>query len=313
MAADGGGEPRRVVLAATLASGAAAVLKLSAAFVSGSPSLLAEGVHSVADVANRGMLLFGLGLARDRTWDRHPIGRGSDAHFWAFLAALGMFFAGGMFSVVAGISVLAGPDRDPGSQLAAVSVLLIALGLEALSFRVTLRAFGATRGDLTLREAVFGGRDPLIPMVLLQNTGAMLGLIVALIAVVTSWASGSSIADGVGSIVIGLLLCAMGLSLAHDTRGILIGESASGAVRKRALELARGTPGVEDVAQLHTLHLDPEIIVLALKVRLVPGTSPAEADEIAAELRTRVQADLPAMKHVVVEAEPEAPPRSKRA
>jgi cation diffusion facilitator family transporter len=302
-----------VVLAAALASGAKAVLELGAALFCASPSLLSAGVHSVADLANRGMLLFGLGLARDREWDRHPIGRANESHFWAFLGALGLFFAGGMFSLYAGIDELSGAERASGSRLLSTAVLLSAVVVEAASFRVTLRQFAHTRGDRSIRDAIFGGKDPVIPMVLLQNTGAMLGLVVALIAVVTSWATGSSIADGIGSIVIGVLLFAIGLSLAHDTRGILIGESASSAVRKRVLQIARGTPGVEDVAQLHTLHLDPESIVLALKIRLAPGTSPEEAERISGELRTRVSDELPAMKHVVVEPEPDSPPLSRRA
>jgi cation diffusion facilitator family transporter len=309
MAGHGGGNAREVVLAAMLGNGAIAIAKFVAAYISGSITMLAEGVHSVADTANQALLLLGMGLAKKPDYDRYPLGRAKEAYFWAFIVALMLFFLGGVFAIYEGVHQLAEKDHVPGSQLVPVIVLSLSICFEGGSFWVAFREFQKSRGDRPLKEALFGGKDPTIPIVLLQVTGAMLGLIVALIAVVTSWVSRSAVADGVGSIVIGVLMCAIGISLAHDTRSLLLGESATPEMRKRALELARGTPGVEDVTQLMTLHLGPDTVLLALKIRLRSGMSVEEIEVVVDDLETRVRAEIPAMKRIFVEPDGDWEPK----
>jgi cation diffusion facilitator family transporter len=313
MAGHGKGDPRKVVLAAMLGNAAIALAKFVAAFLSGSITMLAEGVHSVADTANQGLLLLGMGLSKKDDWDRYPLGRAKESYFWAFIVALMLFFLGGVFAVYEGIHKLTEAEHEPGSQLWPVMVLLLAICFEAGSFYVAMREFQKSRGSKTIKEALFGAKDPTIPIVLLEDTGAILGLVVALIAVIATWTTGSSIADGVGSIVIGVLLCSIGLSLAHDTRSLLLGESATPEMRQKALELARGTEGVEDVTQLIAMHLGPDTVLLALKIRLRAAMPVEEVEKVIDQLEARIRAEIPEMKSIFVEPDSDWEPPVKPA
>lgn len=313
MAGHGKGDPRKVVLAAMLGNGAIAIAKFVAAFFSGSITMLAEGVHSVADTANQGLLLLGMGLSKKPDWDRYPLGRAKESYFWAFIVALMLFFLGGVFAVYEGIHKLTETEHEPGSQIVPVIVLVLALFFEGGSFFVAMREFQKSRGTKPLTEALFGAKDPTIPIVLLEDTGAMLGLVVALIAVITTWATGSSVADGVGSIIIGVLLCTIGLALARDTRSLLLGETITPEMRKKALELARGTNGVEDVTQLIAMHLGPDTVLLALKIRLRAGMPVEDVEKVIDDLEARIRAQIPEMKSIFVEPDSDWEPPAKTA
>jgi cation diffusion facilitator family transporter len=301
LALPGKGDARKVVLAAMIGNGLIAIAKFVAAFFSGSITMLAEGVHSVADTANQALLLLGMGLSKREDRELYPLGRAKESYFWAFIVALMLFFLGGVFATYEGIHKLMQTGEAPGSQLVPVIVLSLSIVFEAGSFLVAYREFQKARGDTPLKEALFGGKDPTIPLVLLEDTGAMLGLVIALVAVTTTWVTGSPIADGVGSIVIGVLLCVIGVVLAHDTRSLLIGESATPSMRRRALELASETDGVEAVTQLISMHLGPDTVLLALKVRFRQGMTIREAEGVINALEARIRGELPQMKRIFVE------------
>jgi cation diffusion facilitator family transporter len=295
------GDPKKVVVAALVANGGIAVAKFVAAWLSGSTTMIAEGVHSVADSANQALLLLGMLLAARKAPALYPLGRQKERYFWAFLVSLTLFFLGGVFAIYEGVGRLGGGHGPPISPIAAVVVLVVSIGLEIGSFAVAIREFNRMRGTRPIRQALFSSKDPTIPVVLLEDAGAVAGLFIALAAVLLTWATGSPIADGVGSIVIGVLLCAIGLVLAGDTKSLLIGESASPEQEQEVLVQAEGTPGVDAVTQLLTMHLGPSSVLLALKVRFRDGMSVAEIEGTINAVEERIRAAIPEMTRIFVE------------
>ncbi|HEX6764404.1 MAG TPA: cation diffusion facilitator family transporter [Polyangiaceae bacterium] len=292
---------RKVVMAALAANAGIAVAKFIAAWLSSSTTMIAEGVHSVADSANQALLLLGMMLAQRKAPALYPLGRQKERYFWAFMVSLTLFFLGGVFAIYEGIHRLRAGHGEPVSPIAAVLVLGISIALESGSFLVAIREFNRSRGKRSFYQALFGSKDPTIPVVLLEDAGAVVGLTVALVAVVLSWVTGSPVADGVGSIVIGVLLCMIGLLLAGDTKSLLIGESASPEVEQAVLEQAEGTPGVEAVTQLLTMHLGPDSVLLALKVRFRAGMAVGEIETTINALEARIRAARPEMTRIFVE------------
>lgn len=288
-------------MAALLANGGIAIAKFVAAWLSGSVAMVAEGVHSVADTSNQALLLVGMGLAARRDPDRFPMGRAAEQYFWAFIVSLMLFFLGGVYALYEGIHKVTQPDSAPGSLIAPVVVLGISILLEGKSFLVAIKEFNHQRGSRPVKEALFKGRDPVIPVVLLEDAGALFGLVVALIAVGVSWLTGSTFADGIGSIVIGLLLCGIGVILAYETHGLIIGEGVTPEDKRLALRLARDTDGVEDVTQILSLHLGPDSAILALKVKFPKGITVEEVEAITDAVEARIREKLPHMKRIFIE------------
>ena len=296
-----GGDPKKAVIAALVANGGIAIAKFVAAYLSGSATMLAEGVHSVADTANQALLLVGMALSARGATALHPFGRHRESYFWAFIVSLMLFFLGGVFAIYEGVHKLTHPGGEHGSLVAPVVVLVVAIVLEAGSFYIAAREFQKARGGRSIRDALFSGKDPVIPLVVLEDSGAILGLVIALAAVLLSWATGNPIFDGAGSIFIGVLLCIIGVALAHDTRSLLIGEGIDEGSRKQVIELAAGTPGVEAVTQVLSLHLGPDAVLLALKVRFREHMDLPEVERAINDIEHRVSSSLPIMKRIFVE------------
>jgi cation diffusion facilitator family transporter len=301
----GQGDPRKVVIAALLGNAGIALAKFVAAFLSGSTTMLAEAVHSVADTANQGFLLIGMKLSDKSAPGRYPLGRSKETYFWAFIVSLFLFFMGGVFAVYEGVHKLQGHAEKPGSQLAPLIVLGISLVMEGMSFSVAFKEFNKSRGKRSFFQALFDGRDPTIPVVLLEDTGAVFGLLFAFLAVVVTSITGDTRFDGIGSIAIGVLLCAIGVALARDTRSLLIGEGITDEMRDRVFEVATEVPDVLEVRQLLSLHLGPDSVLLALKVRFSPDLQLKQVEQSINALEKRIRAELPQMKKIFVEPDSE--------
>lgn len=309
MGGHAGADPKKVVKAAMYANGGIAIAKFIAAYLSGSTTMLAEGVHSVADTANQGLLLVGILLSSRKADERFPMGRASESYFWSFIVALLLFFLGGVFAIYEGVHKLQHVGEEAhGIPWAPMAVLVVSIGLEGGSFLVAWREFQKSRGKQSYREALFGGKDPVIPVVLLEDTGAIVGLVVALVAVVVGWLTGSGVADGVGSIVIGALLCIIGVVLAKDTRSLLIGEGVSRAVKLDTIAIVEATPGVARVRQLLSLHLGPDTVLLALKVQFADGLTMAQVEKVTDALEANIREKHPSMKRIFVEADSDYDP-----
>ncbi len=295
---------RKVVLAALAGNVAIALCKFAAAWATASTSTLAEAVHSLADTGNQGLLLVGMSLAARPATERFAFGRASEQYFWPFVVALLLFSVGGAFAVFEGTSQLLHPT--PGgthAQVWSLIVLGVSLALEGASFRVALGEFRKLARGRTLRRTLEDVRDPTIPLVLAEDTTAMAGLLLALLAVGVTEITHQAFWDPLGSILIGVLLCAVALALARITHGLLIGESAAPEDQQRVLALAREVDGVDDVTQLLTMHLGPDEVILALKVAFRPTLTVREVEAVTDRIEVAVRAALPRMRKIFIEAD----------
>ncbi len=299
MAADS----RKVVIAALAGNVAIAGCKFAAAVLSHSTATLAEAVHSLADTGNQALLLVGMRLAMRPADERFPFGRASERYFWPFVVALLLFTLGGAFAIFEGVDHLIHPPREPYGQVWSYGVLGLSLVFEAISFAVAFGEFRKMTGGRSLGRTLLEGRDPTIPLVLAEDSTAMAGLVLALAAVGLSQVTGQSFWDPLGSIVIGALLCAVAIGLAWITHGLLIGEGASPEDQARVLELARGVDGVESVTQMLTMHLGPDVVLLALKVAFRPTLSVGEVERVTDAIEAKVREHLPQMRKIFIEAD----------
>jgi cation diffusion facilitator family transporter len=292
---------QRVVVAAMSGNAVITLAKFIAAATSGSVAMLAESIHSLADTANQALLLLGAHLGKKDDPVRYPLGRAAEVYFWSFVVAMVLFLLGGVFAITEGVHKLSHPPTEQSSSILSMIVLGISFVCEAASFRVAFREFKKEKGTRRVRDALFAGKDPTVPIVLLEDTGAMFGLTVALAAVVATALTGSHWPDAVGSIVIGALLCIIGFLLARDTKSLLIGEAATPQDRQRALSACQAVPGVEAVTQMLTYHLGPDTVLLALKVRFAAGLQVSEVEATIDRMEERIRAEVPSMKRIFVE------------
>lgn len=301
MKSHGGEGAKKVVLAALAGNLGIAVAKFVAAKLSGSTAMLAEGVHSLADTGNQALLLVGMSLSQQAKPDLYPLGREKESYFWAFIVALLLFFVGGVFAVYEGVHKLFAEPEASGSAWIPLAVLGVSLAMEGGSFYVASKEFNKSRGNLSFFEALFRGKDPTVPVVLLEDTAAMCGLAIAFISIGTSWLTHSALPDALGSILIGVLLCGVGILLARDTRSLLLGEGVVPEVRAKTIALVEGTEGVVKVTQFLSMHLGPEAIVLALKVRFRAQMLVEEVERVIDDIEARVRTDQPSMKKIFIE------------
>lgn len=308
-AADGHARSTRAVVAAFLANLGIALAKLAGFSFTGAVSMLAEAAHSLADTANQGLLLLGGRRSRRSADATHPFGFGRERYFWAFVVALVLFTGGGLFALLEGEEKLRRP-HELESTTWAIGVLLVAIVLEGLSFRTATRASApARREDESWWAFVRRSKEPELTVVLLEDTGALLGLGFALFGIVMSELTHNPRWDAAGSIAIGLLLVAIAAGLAVKMKSLLIGESASPEQVAAIHAALRATDGLDRVLDLRTEHLGPHDILVVAKVVVRPSANSTEAtlDVAERELRRRV----PDARLVYLE--PEAPSLARRA
>jgi cation diffusion facilitator family transporter len=294
---------RKVVLAALAGNVAIAACKFAAAILSHSTATLAEAVHSLADTGNQGLLLVGMYLAARPANERFAFGRASERYFWPFVVAVMLLSVGGAFAIFDGLDHLVHPRAHGHAFGWSYAVLGVSLVMEAMSFRVAVEEFGKLAAGQPLRRALLEARDPTIPLVLAEDATAMAGLLVALMAVGLNALTGKDYWDSIGSVVIGALLCAVALILAKVTHGLLIGESATPENQEQALRLAASVDGVDRVTQLLTLHLGPDVILLAMKVAFEPSLSVAAVEEVTNRIEATIRAEMPQMRKIFIEAD----------
>jgi cation diffusion facilitator family transporter len=304
----GGGDPLKVIKAALYANLAIAACKFVAAYLSHSTATLAEAVHSLADTGNQALLFTGVVLSQ-RSDARYSFGRAAERYFWPFVVALLLFSVGGAFAVYEGVHKVFSPDAPDLSDfwslrhgpLTSLLVLGLSVLMEGYSCSVALREFRREAGDKPIGRALFEVKDPTIPLVLLEDISALVGLTIALAAVGLSTVTGNGIWDAVGSIVIGLLLMVVAVLIARDTHSLLIGERATPEMERLAQQLTESTEGVTSVTQLLTMHLGPDFIVLAMKVAFAPRLSVEKMEDVINEIERRIRAQVPSMKKIFVE------------
>jgi cation diffusion facilitator family transporter len=297
-------DARKVVVAALAGNVAIAVCKFVAAYLSHSTSTLAEAVHSLADTGNQALLLVGMRLAARPADERFPFGRASERYFWPFVVALMLFSVGGAFAVFEGVHKLVEPEPAPAHGVVwSYGVLGISLLFESLSFRVAWGEFRKVARDRPLKKVIFDTRDPTIPLVLAEDVTAIVGLALALLAIALTHLTGMTVFDSLGSILIGALLAGVALVIARITHALLIGESAAPEEQARALVLTESVPEVKGVTQLLTMHLGPDVVILAMKVAFRDGLDTGAIEEATNRIEARIRAELPQMRKIFVEVD----------
>ncbi|MGH8910918.1 MAG: cation diffusion facilitator family transporter [Acidimicrobiia bacterium] len=277
MAAGGG---TKAIIAAMLANGGIAIAKFIAYLVTGSASMLAESIHSVADTSNQGLLLLGGKRAQRIADDRHQFGYGRERYFWSFVVALVLFTLGGVYSLYEGINKILHP-HDLSSIGWAIGVLLVGIVLEAFSFRTAIVEARKVKGDRTWWEYIRTSRSPELPVVLLEDAGAQIGLVLALIGVGMYAITGNEVWDALGTLSIGVLLLVIATFLTVEMKSLLIGEAATKIHIAAITGAVENSPHVVRIIDLRTQHIGPEELLVAGKVEFTKTlTAPELADAI---------------------------------
>jgi cation diffusion facilitator family transporter len=303
------GESRRTVIVAICANAAIAVAKLFAGLLSGSAGLLAEAAHSVADTTNQGFLLVSIRLAgREPSPDR-PFGHGRERYLWTFMAAIGMFLAGSVFALGFGFYELARNEGETSGFGIAYAVLAIALIAEGSSW---VRAYRQTRaearkqGDGTLRHAR-ATRDPNVKMVLLEDSAALAGLLIAAVGITLNAITGLTFWDPMASVLIGVLLICVAVWVARDTKHLLVGGAARPEERAALEDTIESFDEVVEVKELLSIVLAPKALLVAARVDLRDDLDGARVEEVSTEIESSLRDAVPDVSEVFLDA---TPPRS---
>jgi cation diffusion facilitator family transporter len=261
--------------------------------------LLAEAIHSVADTGNQGLLFLGGRRAQKPATRLHPFGYGRERYFWAFVVALVLFSLGAVFATVEGVEKLIHPHaiEDP---LVAYVVLLVAIALEAFSFRTAIREAAKVRHRHSWWQFIRAAKSPELPVVLLEDFGALIGLFFALAGITLSEVTGEPAFDALGSIAIGLLLGVIAVVLAVEMKSLLIGEAAAPAEEQAIVDTIEADPDVERLIHLRTQHLGPEELLVAAKVELGPETMSRLGAAID-DLERRIRGAVPTARVIYIE------------
>jgi cation diffusion facilitator family transporter len=288
------------VVAALAANLGIAVTKFVAFIITGSASMLAESVHSVADCGNQLLLLLGRNRARRDRTEEHPFGFGRERYFYAFVVAVVLFTVGALFSIYEGIHKIMHPE-PVHSPVVAFVVLAIAIVMESLSLRTAVRESNEQRNGDNWLAFIRRAKAPELPAILLEDVAALAGLLLATIGVSLTVITGNEAWDGVGSLAIGLLLGCVAVILAIEMKSLLIGESAGAEVERAIVTALQAGPEVECVIHLRTMHLGPESLLVTAKIAVQPCDS---AEEVAAGIdaaERRVRAAVPIAKVIYLE------------
>ncbi|GGM44915.1 cation diffusion facilitator family transporter [Dactylosporangium sucinum] len=298
MAADGGST--RAVVTALAANLGIAVSKGVGALVTGSSSMLAEAVHSLADTTNQALLLVGGRRARREADEKHPFGYARERYIYAFIVSIVLFTLGGLFALYEGYEKIRHP-HELTSPLVAVVILVIAIGLEGYALYTAAKSANEIRGGKTWWQFIRHAKAPELPTILLEDAGAVIGLVVALLGVGLSVLTGNTVFDGIGTFVIGVLLVAIAVILAMETKSLLVGEAASKADIARIREALAAEPRFERVIHLRTMHLGPDELLVAAKVAIAPGDVAEDITAAVNSAEARIRARLPIATLIFVE------------
>ncbi len=299
---------RKAVVAALAANAGIAVAKFCGFLVTGASSMLAESVHSVADTSNQGLLLLGGARARKPATESHPFGYGRERYFWSFVVALVLFGLGSLFSLYEAYDKLRHEHELESPGVAAV-ILAVAIVLEWFSFRTAVREADHVRGNESWWAFVRHAKTPELPVVLLEDLGALVGLTFALAGVGLAALTGDPVWDALGTLAIGVLLGVIALILVVEMRSLLIGEGASPAEFERIRRAIESGEGVRRLVELRTQHLGPNQLLVGAKIELDRALSFAEvADAIAAtEQHVRAECPLPGVVYLEPGFSPDEP------
>ncbi|HEY7321023.1 MAG TPA: cation diffusion facilitator family transporter [Candidatus Binatia bacterium] len=291
-----------VVIIALLANLAIAASKLIAALITGSSAMLAETAHTFADTGNQLTLLLGLRLAQRPPDPQHPFGYGKERYFWPFMASISMFIIGGSFSVFRGIERILSPH-----ELQDIRLNYVVLGVSAIfdgtSFSLAFMSLRQQLLKLGLWKAIRVTKDPILFSVFFEDSAGLLGLALAFIGLFLYQLTGIVIFDSLASVFIGLLLGAVALLLGYESRSLLLGEAASPETRQKIVDAVRRVPEVVDVAELLTMHMAPDDILVNMDLNLKGGLTTAHVEETIDRIEDEIRKTVPQARRIFIECE----------
>jgi cation diffusion facilitator family transporter len=295
----GGGN--KAVVAALLANTGIAITKFAAWGLTQSASMLAEAIHSLADSGNQVLLLVGSNRAKREADDLHQFGFGRERYVYSFIVSIVLFSVGGLFALYEGYHKVHDPHGIDNWKWVPVAVLLIAIVMEGFSFRTAIHESNKLRGGVPWVRFVRNARAPELPVILLEDFAALTGLMLALIGVLLTLATGNGVFDGLGSMAIGALLVCVAIFLAIEMKSLLLGESATREAQQKIVAAIENTPGVQRLIHIKTLHLGPEEVLVAAKLGVAPTAEAAVVAETIDAAERAIREAEPMSVHIYLE------------
>ncbi|PVB63728.1 cation diffusion facilitator family transporter [Labrenzia sp. 011] len=293
---------KKVIYAALVGNSLIAVTKFAAAAYTGSSAMLSEGIHSLVDTGNQGLLLYGLKKSKQPADKRHPFGYGAELYFWSFVVAILIFAVGSGVSIYEGVQKVLHP-HPVSSPYVAYIVLGLAMIFEAVAWWIAYKEFNQVRGQKSIIAAVRDSKDPTVFTVLFEDSAAMLGLAVAFLGLLGVQYLGLAWLDGAASITIGIILAATAALLAYETKGLLIGEGASPEVLLKIEAIIGATPAISNLNEIRTLHRGPQEILLALSVDFIDEVTAGTVEETIYSLERTIKMEMPQVTRLFIEVQ----------
>jgi cation diffusion facilitator family transporter len=298
MSASGG---TKAVVAALFANLGIAVTKFIAFLLTRSSSMLAESLHSVADSGNQALLLLGNKRAQRQATQEHPFGYGRDRYIYSFIVAIVLFSLGGLFALYEGWHKLQDPHPIESWKWVPVVVLVAAIGMESFSFRTAIVESNRVRGDKSWVDFVRHAKAPELPVVLLEDLGALVGLVLALFGVGLTLLTDNGVWDGLGTVAIGALLVVIAVVLALETKSLLVGEGAAREDLAKIHAALTADSAIERVIHMRTLYLGPDELLVGVKVAVRHDDPAAEVARAIDAAEQRVRESVPVARVIYVE------------
>ena len=296
----------KVIFAALIGNTLISITKFIAAFITGSSAMLSEGIHSLVDTGNQGLLLLGIHQAKKPADENFPFGHGKEIYFWSFIVAILIFALGGGISLYEGIKHIQHPEPITNPLINYI-VLGLAIIFEGAAWYFAFKEFNRARGKWGFLEAIQRAKDPSIFVVLFEDSAAMLGLVVALAGVALTQYTGILIFDGLASVIIGMILIGTAIWLAYETKGLLIGESANKRVVRGIREILSANDIVEHVNEVLTMHMGPDYILANISVDFKDSATANDVENHIAEMSKDIKMQFPLIKRIFIEAEKRNP------
>ncbi len=290
----------KAILAALAANLGIAVAKFIGYLLSGSSSMLAESVHSLADSGNQVLLLIGGKRSRRTATVEHPFGYGRERYIYAFMVSIILFTIGGVYSVYEGVHKIEHPEPIERAWIP-LAILLVSIGLEGFSLRTALGESKAHREGISILEFVRRAKAPELPVVVLEDIAALTGLLLALVGIVIAVITGNGVWDGIGTVAIGLLLVLVAVVLGVEVKSLLVGEGASPEDTSAIEKAALAGDGVIRIIHMKTLYLGPDELMVGMKVAVAPTDSAREVASAIDALERRVRAAVPIARVLYIE------------
>ncbi|MGH7848276.1 MAG: cation diffusion facilitator family transporter [Candidatus Binatia bacterium] len=297
---------KRAIFAAIAGNLVIAISKFVAAGFTGSSAMISEGIHSLVDTGNGGLLLLGIRMSQKPADATHPFGYGKELYFWTLIVAVLIFGVGGGVSTYEGILHLLHPNllEDPTWSYV---VLALAIVFEGIVFTVALKEFRKIKGEKSTWQEIRTSKDPTTFTVLFEDSAAMLGLLAALAGIYLAHRFNNPYFDGAASIVIGVILASVAVFLAYESKGLLVGEGADPETLASIKAVAESDSAVEKVNRPLTMHFGPHTVLLSMDVQFRKGMSCMEIESAVGRLEEIIRSKHQDIKHIFIEAQSIAP------